>query len=95
MSFVILQTFNAAEGRYDDLAQMISRMLVDTAAREGAEFVHAAGDRALGVITVYQQWATPESQKAYTQWRMQQPDTTSMFALIKGAPKIDQLAHLF
>lgn len=95
MSIVILQTFKAQAGKYEALAAAIAGMLPATAAKKGATFVHAAGDAANGVITVYQQWDSAEDQAAYQAWRMQQPGLAEMFALIDGAPKIEQLAKVF
>lgn len=95
MSIVILQTFKAAAGKYEALAAAIAATLPSTAARPGAEFMHAAGDPAAGVITVYEQWDGPENQQAYVAWRMQQPGLAEMFALIDGRPKIEQLAKVF
>jgi len=95
MSIVILQSFKAVEGRYSELSNIIATMLVDTAARAGAEFMHAAGDPASGEITIYEQWDSPENQQAYVAWRMQQPDIGKLMTLLGGPPKIQQLAKLY
>ncbi len=94
MSIVIMQTFKAAEGRYEDLARVIAAMLPDTAARPGAEFVHAAGDPASATVTVYQQWDCEKNQRDYAAWRAT-TDVSPLMALLGGAPKIEQLSQLF
>ena len=95
MSIVILQTFKAVEGRYAELAGALTAMLPDTAARAGAEFVHAAGDAAAGVVTIYEQWDRAESLQAYVAWRTENTDVSALMALLESPPKIEQLACLY
>lgn len=95
MSIVILQTFKAAEGRYRNLAEMIASMLVDTASRQGAQFVRAAGDPATGIVTIFQVWDGEESQRAYAAWRTENTDVAELIALLREPPKIEQLSQIF
>jgi len=95
MSIVILQTFKAAEGRYSELADAIAAMLIDTAARRGAELVRAAGDPASGVVTIFQQWDGEDNQRAYVAWRMKDTNLATMMALLREPPKIEQLSQIF
>jgi hypothetical protein len=96
MTVIVLQTFKAQEGRYRELADVIAGMLVDTAARKGAEFIGAGGDEAAGVVTIFQRWDNAENLQAYHAWRAADSGGVSkLAALLREAPKIEQLARVF
>jgi len=56
MSIVVIVTFKAAEGRYNDLKQIIQTILPTTEEREGCELLRSAGDTETGVFTIYEIW---------------------------------------
>ena len=95
MSIIVLQTFEAAEGKYQELADMLTRMLPDTAAQPGAEIVRAAADPEQGVVKIFEQWDGPENLRAYLSWRMGNTDMAAFMSLMRGPPKIEQLARIY
>jgi quinol monooxygenase YgiN len=95
MSVVFVLTFKAADGRYAELAETLTAMLPDTAARPGALLIRAAGDPNTGKITIYEEWDRPESREAYTSWRASRGEIGSLGPLLCEPPTAEQLAHLF
>jgi hypothetical protein len=70
-------------------------LLPDTAARPGAELIRAAGDPATGTVTVYEEWDSAESHKAYTAWRASRGEIGSFGQFLSEPLKLEQLTHLF
>jgi quinol monooxygenase YgiN len=95
MSVVFMLTMKASEGRYGELAEAIKAMLPDTAARPGAELIRAAGDPATGTVTVYEEWDSAESHKAYTAWRKARGEIGSFGQFLSEPLKLEQLTLLF
>ncbi|MGB7219882.1 MAG: hypothetical protein WBD07_13875 [Vicinamibacterales bacterium] len=95
MSVVVMFTFKAAEGRYQELAGVMKATLPDTAARPGAKLIRAAGDPATGTVTLYEEWDRPESQQAYMAWRTERGDLAKLASMLREPPKIEQLALIF
>ena len=95
MSVVVMLTFKAAEGLYDQLAETMKAVLPDTAARTGAQLIRAAGDPASGTVTLYEEWDRIESQQAYMAWRAERGDLAALGAMLGEPPKVETLTLLF
>lgn len=96
MSVVVMLTLKAAEGRYEELAETMKRaILPDTAKRDGAQLIRAAGDPATGTIVLYEEWDRIESQEAYMAWRTDRGDIGKLVTMLREPPKVEQLALIF
>jgi len=95
MSIVSIVTFKAADGQYTALEQLLKSMLPDTAAQPGAEVIRAAGNAETGTFTIYEQWESAESQKAYRAWSAENRDPSKLMSLLRDAPDLESLEHVF
>jgi len=95
MSIVVIVTFKAAEGRYEDLKQMIKMIGPQTAKRPGCELLRAAGDRETATFTIYEEWDTVESHQAYRKWSGENRDPAKLMALLREPPLSEHLEHIF
>ncbi len=95
MSIVVIVTFKAAEGRYNDLKQIIQTILPTTEEREGCELLRSAGDTETGVFTIYEIWEDAESHKAYREWSSQNRDPAPLIALLREPPGSQTLEHIY
>ncbi len=86
MSIVVIVTFKAAEGRYNDLKQMIQSILPITEQRDGCELLRSAGDFETGVFTIYEIWKDTESHQAYRKWSSENRDPAPLIALLREPP---------
>jgi len=95
MSIVVIVTFKAAEGCYQDLEQIIKAILPQTLQRPGCELLRAAGDRESSTFTIYEEWDSTESHQAYRKWSGENRDPSKLVALLREAPTSVQLEHIF
>lgn len=95
MSVVVMLTFKAAEGCYEQLGETMKAILPDTAARPGAQLIRAAGDPASGTVTLYEEWDRIESQTAYMAWRAERGDIAALGPMLREPPKVEALTLLF
>lgn len=91
MSVVVILTLKAAEDQYDQLAATMQAILPDTAKREGAELIRAAGDAEARTVTVYEEWDRIESQQAYMAWRTERGDIATLVAMLREPPELKVL----
>lgn len=96
MSVVVILTLKAAEDQYEALAAtMETKILPDTAKRDGAELISAAGDEKTKTVTVYEVWDRIESQQSYMAWRTERGDIAKLVAMLREPPQVAVLKHLF
>jgi len=95
MPIVSIVTFKAKDARYPDLKKLLKEMLIDTAARPGAEIISAAGDAENGTLVVYEQWDSDESLQGYRAWSSENRDPARLVALLREAPTSELLEHVF
>jgi|GEM_PF-2032053 len=95
MSIVAIVTFKAKDARYPDLKKLLKEMLIDTAARPGAELIRAAGDAENGAIVVYELWDSEQSLHNYRAWSSENRDPAKLVALLREAPSSEVLEHVF
>ena len=95
MSVTVILTLKAKPGGYDALASAIASILPDTAAREGAELIRAAGDPATETVVVHEVWDRIESQEAYIGWRKERGDLDALGALLGAPPRFDVMQTVF
>jgi len=95
MSIVVIVTFKAAEGQYDNLKQLIETMLPHTSARPDCQLIRAAGDPDTGTFTIYEEWDSVESHQAYRKWSGENRDPSTLVALLRDPPQSEQLEHIF
>jgi quinol monooxygenase YgiN len=89
MSLLVLLELQAADGKADEMIEVLSRSLVDTRARQGCESVtvHRDTDDPNRVLLV-ERWATREDDTAYREWRAGDGAVTEMVGLVGGRPSI-------
>ena len=89
MSFHVTLELTAAEGRADDLIAAFKRILVDTRARKGCEFVTVHQDQANpNQIVLIERWTTREDDDAYRAWRAGDGKVTDLVGLVAAAPTV-------
>lgn len=94
-SVVVTLTLKAKEDQYETLKATMAAILPDTAARDGAELIRAAGDDEAKVVTVYEEWDRIESQQAYMAWRTERGDIEKLVSLLREPPQVSVLSHIF
>lgn len=94
MSVTVILTLKAKPGGYEALASTMAAILPDTAARDGAELIRAAGDPATETVVVHEIWDRIESQQAYLAWRKERGDLDTLGALLGAPPRFDVMQTL-
>lgn len=95
MSVTVVLTLKAKPGTYADLAATMAAILPDTAARDGAELIRAAGDPETETVIVHEIWDRIESQQTYLAWRAERGDLETLGRMLREPPKFDTLATIF
>jgi quinol monooxygenase YgiN len=89
MSILVLLELPAAEGKVDEMIEVLSRSLVDTRARKGCEFVTVHRDTEdPNRVLLVEKWATREDDTAYREWRAGEGAVKEMAGLVGGPPTI-------
>ncbi len=94
MPIVVIVTFKASDGHYDDLKGMIQTLLPQTSKREGCLLLRAAGDPKTNIFTIYEEWDSIESHQAYREWSSQNRDPAALMAILREPPLSQQLDHI-
>ena len=89
MSIHVTLEIPAAEGKVDELIALLKKILVDTRARKGCEFVtvHQDHDKPNQIVLI-ERWATREDDDAYRAWRAGDGATPEIASLVGGAPVV-------
>lgn len=88
MSFHVTLELTAADGKADELLAVFKRILPDTRARQGCEFVTVHRDQENpNQIVLIERWTTKEDDAAYREWRAGEGKVTDMAGLV-GAPPV-------
>jgi len=95
MSIVVIVTFKAAEGHYNDLKQLIEVMLPQTSVRPGCELLRGAGNPETSDFTIYEEWDSTESHQAYRKWSGENRDPAKLVSLLREPPQSVQLEKIF
>src|SRR4051812_49783606 len=67
--FVTLE-LQAADGKADEMIEVLKKALVDTRARQGCESVEVYQDQNKpGAVFLVERWATRQDDTAYREWR--------------------------
>jgi quinol monooxygenase YgiN len=83
--FVTLE-LQAADGKADEMIEVLKKALVDTRARKGCESVEVYQDQNKpGAVFLVERWATREDDTAYREWRAGDGAITEMAGLVTGA----------
>ncbi len=91
MSVVVLLTAKAKDDQYENLLATMKAILPETAARDGAELIRAAGDAEKKTVIVYEVWDKIESQQSYIAWRAERGDLDKLGALLREPPSLETL----
>lgn len=87
MSFHVTLELKAAEGKADEMIAVFKKILVDTRARQGCEFVTVHQDQAdPHTLVLIERWATKEDDAAYREWRAGDGAVTELGGLVAGPP---------
>jgi len=95
MSIVVIVTFKASDGNYDDLKGMIQILLPQTLKRDGCLLLRAAGDPETNSFLIYEEWDSVESHQAYREWSSQNRDPAALMAILREPPSSQQFEHIF
>jgi len=88
MSIVVIVTFKASDGNYDDLKGMIQILLPQTLKRDGCLLLRAAGDPETNSFLIYEEWDSVESHS-------QNRDPAALMAILREPPSSQQFEHIF
>lgn len=89
MSFHATLELTAVDGKADELLAVFKKILPDTRARKGCEFVTVHQDQAdPNQIVLIERWTTREDDDAYRAWRAGEGKVTDMGGLVAAAPII-------
>jgi quinol monooxygenase YgiN len=94
MSIVINLHLKAKEDQYDTLHGVLTAILPDTAAREGAELISCMADPENKAFIVHEVWDKKASQEAYMGWRAERGDIDKLGALLREPPVFVEMEHL-
>jgi quinol monooxygenase YgiN len=77
------------DGKGAEFAGILSSMLGDTRARQGAEMIEMVVDQDdENHIVVYERWATKEDHQAYMGWRKERGDLDAMGGFVAAPPAV-------
>ena len=87
MSFHVTLELTAVDGKADQLIAALKKILVDTRARQGCEFVTVHQDQAdKNHIVLIERWTTREDDDAYRAWRAGDGAPAEMAGLVGAVP---------
>lgn len=89
MSIHVVLELTAVDGKADELLAVFRKILPDTRARQGCEFVTVHRDQENpNQIVLIERWATRADDDAYRAWRAGDGKVTEMAGLVAAAPVI-------
>ena len=71
MTELVVLNFKAANGKFNDLAEMFRTILSDTRNYQGCIKVDVYEDECSSTITLIEEWKTLEHQQKYLSWRIE------------------------
>ena len=94
MSVVYLVTFKAKDEAFDKFRDFLKKILPDTAAYPGAEFISCAENAEDKSFLLYEVWDSAESQASYIAWRGESGDAEAIGSMLREAPEFKPLNHV-